>query len=71
MDIIIDFDGTCVTHEFPEIGKDIGSDIVLKKLISHGHNLILFTMRCDLDHSVYKNGIEIPPGKYLTEAVEW
>lgn len=23
MDIVIDFDGTCVTHEFPLVGKDI------------------------------------------------
>ena len=30
MDIIIDFDGTCVTHEFPNIGKDIGAEKVLK-----------------------------------------
>lgn len=25
MIIAIDFDGTCVTHEFPKIGKDIGA----------------------------------------------
>lgn len=47
MDIIIDFDGTCVTHEFPEVGKDIGAVSVLKELIKSGHNLILFTMRSD------------------------
>ena len=33
MDIVLDFDGTCVTHEFPKIGKDIGSAPVLKELI--------------------------------------
>lgn len=27
----LDFDGTCVTHEFPKIGKDIGAIPVLKK----------------------------------------
>lgn len=32
MDIVIDFDGTCVTHEFPLVGKDIGAVPVLKKL---------------------------------------
>lgn len=26
----IDFDGTCVTHDFPRIGKDIGAQPVLK-----------------------------------------
>ena len=43
MDIVIDFDGTCVTHEFPLVGKDIGAIPVLKKLVENGHNLILFT----------------------------
>jgi hypothetical protein len=47
MDICIDFDGTCVTHEFPEVGKDIGAVPVLRKLVEQGHNLILFTMRSD------------------------
>lgn len=44
-EILIDFDGTCVTHEFPKIGKDIGSVQVLKDLVHVGHRLILFTMR--------------------------
>lgn len=45
MEIAIDFDGTCVTHEYPKTGKDIGAIFVLKKLIDNGHNLILYTMR--------------------------
>ena len=45
MDINVDFDGTCITHDFPNIGKDIGSVPVLKKLVQNGHKLILFTMR--------------------------
>jgi hypothetical protein len=36
MEINIDFDGTCVTHDFPNIGTDIGS-IPLKKLVANGH----------------------------------
>lgn len=48
MDICIDFDGTCVMHEFPEVGQDIGAVPVLKKLVEAGHNLILFTMRSDV-----------------------
>lgn len=46
MTIALDFDGTCVTHEFPEIGKNIGAVPVLKCLIRNGHNLVLDTMRC-------------------------
>jgi len=73
MDIIIDFDGTCVTHEFPNIGKDIGAEKVLKKLIQKGHRLILFTMRCNHTFipNSYQPDIIAEPGNYLTEAVNW
>lgn len=43
--VCCDFDGTCVTHEYPEIGKDIGAVPVLKALVENGHKLICFTMR--------------------------
>ena len=45
MIIAIDFDGTCVTHEYPAVGQDIGAVPVLKKLVSCGHKLVLNTMR--------------------------
>lgn len=45
MEIAIDFDGTCVTHEYPKTGKEIGAIPVLKRLIANNHNLILYTMR--------------------------
>jgi len=45
MYIVVDFDGTVVTHDFPRIGKDIGSIPVLKRLAAEGHKLIVFTMR--------------------------
>jgi hypothetical protein len=60
MIIGIDFDGTCVTHEFPRIGKDIGAVPILKKLIRNRHNLILFTMRSDKGED-----------KNLASAVNW
>lgn len=47
MEIIIDFDGTVVTHEYPNIGKDVGAIPILKRLTNNGHRLILFTMRSD------------------------
>ncbi len=56
MTIAIDFDGTCVTHEYPEIGKDIGAAPVLQALVRNGHKLVLHTMRS---------------GKTLTEAQGW
>ena len=49
MEICIDFDGTCVTHEFPKVGKDIGAVSVLKKIVEAGHKIILFTMRSDIE----------------------
>ena len=45
MDIVIDFDGTCVTHEYPDVGKEIGATPVLRELADAGHRLILFTIR--------------------------
>lgn len=56
MTIAIDFDGTCVTHEYPKIGKSLGAEATLKTLVENGHKLILLTMRS---------------GKELDEAVEW
>lgn len=43
--IAIDFDGTIVTHEYPEIGRDLGAIPVLKELQGRGYRLILHTMR--------------------------
>ena len=43
--IAIDFDGTCVTHEYPAIGADIGAVPVLKRMVDQGALLILNTMR--------------------------
>lgn len=43
--VAIDFDGTVVTHEYPNVGKDIGAVPVLKALVENGHKLICFTMR--------------------------
>jgi len=52
MTIAIDFDGTVVTHDYPEVGKDIGAVSVLKKLVEKGHQLILYTMRSHKEEEV-------------------
>lgn len=54
--ILIDFDGTCCTHAYPDVGSDIGAESVLKKLVAKGHRLILYTMRS---------------GKHLDDAIKW
>lgn len=73
MDICIDFDGTCVTHEFPLVGKDIGAVPVLKELVENGHNLILFTMRSNVTENTGYS-VEVPEvlnGNFLDDAVNW
>ena len=54
--IAVDFDGTCVTHEYPKVGRFIGAESVLHDLVADGHKLILWTMRS---------------GQYLDDAVLW
>ena len=56
MIIGIDFDGTCVTHDYPRIGKEIGAIEVLKRIVEAGHKLIFNTMRS---------------GKELQDAIDW
>ena len=71
--IAIDFDGTCVTHEFPRVGKDIGAVPVLKKLTDNGHKLILFTMRSNRTDNkpTGDNNIQNVTGQFLDDAVNW
>ena len=56
MYIAVDFDGTCVTHDYPNVGKGIGAVPVLQALDSNGHKIILNTMRS---------------GKELEDAKDW
>ena len=62
MIIAVDFDGTCVTHEYPEIGDSIGAEKVLRALVENGHQLVLCTMRGHKTHE----GRDL-----LQEAVDW
>ena len=42
----IDFDGTIVTHKYPEIGLPISGAIeTIKTVIENGHDVFLWTMR--------------------------
>lgn len=46
MIIAVDFDGTCVEHDYPTVGMEVeGAVETLRALQSKGHRLILFTMR--------------------------
>ena len=54
--VAVDFDGTCVTHEYPKIGRFIGAQKVLSRIVKNDGKIILWTMRS---------------GKQLDEAVQW
>lgn len=57
MTIAVDFDGTIVTHRYPDIGKEVPFAIkTLKMLQKDGHRLILWSVR---------------EGKLLQDAVDW
>lgn len=57
MTIAVDFDGTIVTHRYPEIGEELPfATDTLKMLIQDRHKLILWSVR---------------EGKLLDDAVEW
>ena len=62
--IAVDFDGTIVEHEYPEIGKEkLFAFLTLKELNKRGARLILWTFRTgkELDDAVefcMKNGVE-------------
>lgn len=73
MIVAVDFDGTCVTHEFPRVGEEIGAAEVLKELTDKGHKIILFTMRSHpneinqnrtLDENIINNDV-------LQDAIDW
>jgi len=57
MKIAVDFDGTCVDHQYPDIGPEVPFAVTtMKQLVEDGHQLILFTMRS---------------GKELNDAIQW
>lgn len=62
MFICVDFDGTMVDHQYPEIGEPVPDAIEwLRKLRMQGARIILFTMRCNSEKD----------GPLLQEAVDY
>ena len=62
MTIAIDFDGTVVTPDYPEVGESAGAEDVLRALVKAGHKLILYTMR---SHKV------VAGKDTLADAIKW
>ena len=60
--VAVDFDGTLVDHQFPDIGPEVpGAVSVLRELQEGGAQIILWTMRSDSDKH----------GPTLSDAVQW
>lgn len=68
MTVNVDFDNTCVTHEYPEGIGNIGSADVLRLLVQNGHKIILFTCRSNKEYVDKHNNVR---ARSLDEAVEW
>lgn len=59
MNIYLDFDGTVVEHDYPQIGSlNPNSLEVIKKLQDAGHNIILNTMRVEFDDGSMQEAID-------------
>lgn len=73
MIVAVDFDGTCVTHEFPRVGEEIGAAEVLKELTDKGHKIILFTMRSHPNEINQNRTIDgnIINNDTLQDAIDW
>ena len=74
--IAVDFDGTCVTHQYPFLGEDIGAAPVLRELVERGHRIILYTMRSGRLERVARdwfkqNGIELYDTNRNPEQKQW
>ena len=59
MNIYLDFDGTVVEHDYPEIGKLNPNALeVIKKLQDAGHTIILNTMRVEFNDGTLEEAID-------------
>lgn len=73
--ILVDFDGTCIPA-LPIGSKvesyDIGAERVLRRLVSAGHKLVLWTVRNDSSQNPYNVVNKQFTGKTsLSEAIGW
>lgn len=77
MIIAIDFDGTVVKHDYPNVGEAVpGAISALHELVANGHSLILFTMRSgarleDAINWFEKNGIRLWGIQYNPNQTKW
>ncbi len=57
--IYLDFDGTVVEHQYPLIGSyNTGCIEVVDKLFQAGHEIVINTMRAELDENLLMEAVE-------------
>jgi hydroxymethylpyrimidine pyrophosphatase-like HAD family hydrolase len=78
MNIFLDFDGTVVEHDYPEIGQLNPNALeVVKKLQDAGHNIILNTMRVEFNDGTMKAALDYinlndtVTGIKITQQTQW
>ena len=54
MYICVDFDGTCVTHEYPFIGKDIGEEVEFGGLL--GKSIVMPVKKSSCEDFINRQG---------------
>ncbi len=60
MDILLDFDGTVVEHNYPKMGRcNFGCFEVIKKLQDAGHKIILNTYRADCKNGSLEEALKL------------
>lgn len=64
MIIAVDFDGTCVEHQYPSVGKTVPNCVkVLQRILKNNHQIMIYTMRDgkeleDAKNWYFENGIK-------------
>ena len=72
MKIYLDFDGTVVEHEYPDIGAyNNGSFDVIRKLQNAGHEIILNTYRADCNNGTLEEAVKYLNASGKIEAIEY
>jgi hydroxymethylpyrimidine pyrophosphatase-like HAD family hydrolase len=75
--IAVDFDGTIVTHEYPNIGTPVPFALeTLISLVERGHKIILYTMRSNsylMDAVAYlqQNGVDLYGVNFNPDQKTW
>ena len=65
--IAVDFDGTCVVHNYPHVGETLPNCVnVLKQLVDNGHNIALDTMRDWINPSPHNRLNSV-----MDDAIQW